>query len=349
MRPADASVALFALATLLPVPFFALGLAFGGVWAASGLIYMTVLIATFDHLSARAQPGGPSAPEFPAADPLLMVLSACHLMLFPAAIWVLATAEGPSLLAKALLFGGIGLWFGQVINPCAHELIHRGNRWLFRLGAVLYSTLLFGHHTSAHRLVHHRFAASAQDPNSARGGEGFYRFALRAWAGSFREGLKAENKRYTKGLHPYLGYFGIAAACLSLGYFLAGWVGVALWAGLAFHAQTQLLLADYVQHYGLFRLNGPDGKLEPVSDRHSWNAPHRFSAHMMLNAPRHSDHHARPAQPYPALRLPAPTEAPALPHSLPVCCVAALVPPLWRRMMHPRLADWRRKIAGAAP
>jgi alkane 1-monooxygenase len=347
MKPADTSVALFALATLAPVPLFALGLAYGGVWAASGLFYMTLLIAAFDHLSTRAQPGGDSAPEFPAADPLLLLLSACHFVLFPLAVWGLGTSESLSLLAKILLFSGIGLWFGQVINPCAHELIHRTNRWLFWLGAVLYSTVLFGHHTSAHRLVHHRFAASPQDPNSARGGEGFYRFALRAWAGSYRTGLRAETARQIKGLHPYLAYSLIAAGCLILGYLLAGWLGVSLWLGLALHAQTQLLLADYVQHYGLYRSTRPDGKLEPVSDRHSWNAPHRFSAHMMLNAPRHSDHHARPAQPYPALRLPAASEAPMLPHSLPVCCVIALIPPLWRRMMHPRLAAWRHQIAQA--
>ena len=118
-------------------------------------------------------------------------------------------------------------------------------------------------------------------------------------------------------------------------------VSSAVWLALSLHAQSQLLLSDYVQHYGLMRRTLPDGRLEPVADRHSWNAPHWFSAGMMLNAPRHSDHHAHPARPYPALRLPAPDAAPHLPWPLPVCCLVALVPPLWRRMIHPRLAPWR--------
>jgi alkane 1-monooxygenase len=62
----------------------------------------------------------------------------------------------------------------------------------------------------------------------------------------------------------------------------------------------------------------------------------------MLNAPRHSDHHAHPARPYPALRLPAPEAAPRLPWSLPLACMIALAPPLWRRAIAPRLAAWRK-------
>lgn len=96
------------------------------------------------------------------------------------------------------VFGGAGravsggeLWLGQVANPCAHELIHRTDRLLYRLGVLVYAALLFGHHASAHRLVHHVHAATPDDPNSARSGEGFYAFAFRAWTGSFRQGYLA--------------------------------------------------------------------------------------------------------------------------------------------------------------
>jgi alkane 1-monooxygenase len=60
----------------------------------------------------------------------------------------------------------------------------------------------------------------------------------------------------------------------------------------------------------------------------------------MLNAPRHSDHHAHPARAYPALRLGAADTPgrPVLPRSLPVMATLAMVPPLWRRMMDPRVA-----------
>jgi alkane 1-monooxygenase len=245
---------------------------------------------------------------------------------------------------RVAVFVGAGLWLGQVANPAAHELIHRPGRGLCRLGALVYCWLLFGHHTSAHRLVHHRHAASAQDPNTARSGEGYYAFLVRAWAGSFRRGLAAENAlrvRGKVGMHPYAVYMAIAVFCLGLGYAIAGTWGALAWAGLAAHAQSQLMLSDYVQHYGLVRAVKADGRLESVSARHSWNAPHWFSSAFMLNAPRHSDHHAHPARPYPALRLPEAADAPHLPWPLPLACMIALCPPLWKRAIRPHLKRWQ--------
>ena len=62
---------------------------------------------------------------------------------------------------------------------------------------------------------------------------------------------------------------------------------------------------------------------------------------MMLNAPRHSDHHLRPARAFPQLEI-TPETMPVLPHSLPVMAVVALVPPLWRRVMDHRVAKWQK-------
>jgi anti-sigma factor RsiW len=36
-------------------------------------------------------------------------------------------------------------------------------------------------------------------------------------------------------------------------------------------------------------------------------------------------------------------QAPHLPHGYPVMTFAAMVPPLWRRMMNPRVRAWRRR------
>ena len=74
------------------------------------------------------------------------------------------------------------------------------------------------------------------------------------------------------------------------------WRGAVVWAALGLHAQVQILLSDYVQHYGLRRAE-VQGRPVPVAAGHSWNAPHWFSSAFMLNAPRHSDHHAHPARP----------------------------------------------------
>ncbi|HMO73013.1 MAG TPA: alkane 1-monooxygenase [Paracoccaceae bacterium] len=339
--PLRLAPALFAAASLAPAGLVAAGALAGGAWVWGALLSITFVAATLDRIAPVAGPEAPEGDEFPASDGLLLAIAAVHAVLLPLAAWAVAGPSDLTPAERAGLFTAAGLWFGQVVNPAAHELIHRPGRALFRLGAALYATLLFGHHASAHRLVHHRHAASRDDPNTARAGEGFWRFLLRAWAGSFREGWRAEAARPRRGPHPYAWYLAGSLAALALAFALAGWPGVLAWTGLAVHAQTQLLLSDYVQHYGLTRRAGPDGRPEPMALRHSWNAPHWFTGAMMLNAPRHSDHHAHPARPYPALRLFAADEAPRLPWALPVACFIALVPPWWRRAMAPHLAPWR--------
>ncbi len=334
---------LFAVAALAPVPLLAVGVGFGGAWVLASVLYMTVLAFALDQAIPHIAPDAPDA-EFPGSDALLVAIALAHLAMMPLAVWAVGGVSGLSGWERAGLFFGFGMFFGQVSNPTAHELIHRGNRWLHTLGVAVYTTQLFGHHASAHRHVHHRHAASTLDPNTSRRGESYYRFVPRAWIGSFRAGLAAENalrKKRAEGVHPYVVYCGGAAFCFAVALWIGGIAGAAAWIGLALYATAQLLLSDYVQHYGLTRARLENGKMEPVSDRHSWNAPHWFTGAMMLNAARHSDHHSHPSRPYPALRLPGPDAAPWLPYSLPVSCGIALVPSLWRRVMHPRLNRWR--------
>ena len=337
----------FALIALAPLPLFALGLWAGGVWVWAGAFYMFALPAVIDRLIPLAAGNAAEGQEFPGSDLLLAVIGLSVLALLPLATWAAAGPSGLPPLGRGLILFGAGLWLGQVGHPAAHELIHRGNRWLFRLGCADYVAMLFGQHASAHRLVHHRHVATARDPNSAPEGVGFYRFALRAWIGSFSAGRAAETelrKRGTaRGLHPYLWHLAGSIIALATAYAIAGWGGVAAWWGLAALAQLQILVSDYVQHYGLRREIGEDGRAAPVTAQLSWNSGPWFSSALMLNAPRHSDHHVHPARPYPALRLDAPQDAPRLPWPLPIACALALCPPLWKRMIRPTLRRWSAK------
>jgi len=333
---------LFTCATLLPLPLIGLGALLGGGWILAALLFLTLITATLDHLVTRATPALADT-EFPAATALSVTLALGHFALLALVIRALGGDHlGPW--EKAGLFTAAGLFFGQVSNSNAHELIHRPGRLLHGLGVWVYVSLLFGHHASAHPLVHHRLVATRADPSSARLGESFYRFARRAWKGSFHQGLAIESERLARlgrprWQHPYVTYCGGAALLLGLSALLAGPLGLLAHLGLAGFAQTQLLMSDYVQHYGLTRTNGPDGRPEPVGAWHSWNSPHPASSALMLNAPRHSDHHARPARPFPALTLP--DASPMLPRSLPVMACLALWPRQWRRVMDPRAAQWR--------
>jgi len=349
-NPADRKPALpmaaFAVASLLPVPLLGLGACIGGAWLWAGFLYMACLAAVLDQLLPHVAGDAPEGAEFPAADALLAVIGISALVLVPLATWAVAGPSGLSRVERIVLFFGAGFWLGQVGHPAAHELIHRGNRLLFRLGQAFYTAILFGQHASAHRLVHHRHVASAMDPNSARAGQSIYRFFPAAWKGSFIKGWQAEDALRARaagprGPHPYAVYICGGLLALTIAWLVAGWPGVLTWALLGLHAQWQILLSDYVQHYGLTRAILPDGRLEPVGPRHSWNTAHWASSALMLNAPRHSDHHAHPSRPYPALRLPDADQAPRLPWPLPVACTIACFPRLWRRAIRPHLARWQ--------
>ena len=336
----------FAAASLAPVGLIGAAAIFGGVWIWAALVYMTLFAFFMDQIVARSDPPADSSRELPAADALSVALAVSHFILMGLVIRALATG-GQGVAGWIALYVAASLFFGQVSNSNAHELIHRRDRRLFTLGKWVYISLLFGHHTSAHNKVHHRFAASEDDPNTARPGESFYRFAPRAWIGSFMKGYRVEQadiaRRGRGGLNPYWVYVGGGLAVLVASGLAFGWAGVAVHLMLAAYAQMQLLLSDYVQHYGLRRARRPDGKLEPIGPAHSWNARHWFTARMMLNAPRHSDHHAHPARPYPQLELHPDTVAPILPSSLPAMAVLALFPGPWRRVMGRALTRWNAR------
>lgn len=312
----------------------------GGILVALALLYITLLVVVLDKVD------GPNLTETESAasdaNAVSITLAIAHFLVLFFTLWALSgdrigTAE------KIGLFMATGLFMGQVSNANAHELIHRPTRGLHRLGMWVYISMLFGHHTSAHVLVHHRHVATSNDPNTSRKGEGFYAYVLRAWIGSFKQGYAAEAARLSRinrpaWRNPYIIYIAGAVLFLALSFLLGGMKTLVVYVALAGHAQSQLLLSDYVQHYGLTR-RVSEGKPEPVNARHSWNSPHWFSSALMLNATRHSDHHAHPSRAYPALTLPA--DAPMLPKPLPVMASIALIPPLWRQIMDPAVERWQ--------
>ena len=338
----------FLLATLLPVPLLLLAGGFGGVFSLLALLWMTGVLFAIDEIGRRRGLEGPAPLVTDMADRLSVVLAVLHFGLLGFAVWALSGAAGLGFFGWVATFLAFGLWFGQVSNSNAHELIHRSDKRLFRLGMWVYISLLFGHHTSAHRLVHHRFVATTDDPNTAAEGENFYLFAARAWPGAFVAGYEMEEhlreKREAGGfrdLNPYTIYIAGGLGFAGLFLTLFGFDGLLAYLLLCGHAQVQLLLSDYVQHYGLLRRKLPSGTLEPASVQHSWDAPHPLSGLMMLNAPRHADHHAHPSRPYTELRLSPGGRAPILPYSLPAMATIALIPHLWHRVMDRRLAKVR--------
>lgn len=335
----------YAMATLPPLLLLLAGALWGGWWSALALIWLTLVAAGLDWLLS---PPPLKARHSGWADTLAVILALGHLtllFLFASAFGDPARQLGDSL----LLLLAAGSFLGQVSHPNAHELIHRAPRGLRRLGVTVYCTMLFGHHVSAHRLVHHVHVGTPDDPNTPRPGESFWAFLPRAWIGSFRVGLAAERHRDARrrGLNPYVHYIAGAAITLALAFWIGGPGGCLGLFLLAALAHLQILLSDFIQHYGLFRQRLPNGRWEPVGLQHSWNAPRGFSSFLMVNAPAHSDHHMHPDTPYDSLTIP--TGAPVLPWSMPIMAVLATMPRHWRRIMDKRASRVMASAPGLGP
>lgn len=332
-------VARYALATLVPLALLILGAFFWGGYAVAALVWLTLVAGLTDEL--LAPPARDVAEHGLWPDRLSAVLAIGHVVLLVAVIMALAPGSHLGFWGALAFFFGTASFFGQVSHPNAHELIHRRPLWLRALGSTVYVTVGFGHHGSAHRMVHHRYVGTPDDPNTALPGEDFWTYLPRAWIGSFRAGMECEERRLERrGLsashirNPYWIWVGGGALTLIVSASLAGASGLLTVLGLGALTGAQILLSDYIQHYGLQRLELPNGRLEPVAAHHSWNAPRAFTSFLMLNAPSHSEHHMHPDRPYDQLDTEAPV--PTLPRAMPVMAMIALVPPLWHRLMDRR-------------
>jgi alkane 1-monooxygenase len=94
--------------------------------------------------------------------------------------------------------------------------------------------------------------------------------------------------------------------------------------------------------YGLVRREIAPGNYEKVTIMHAWNATHRLSNYFLFKLQRHADHHVHPVRRYQALRTF--DDSPQLPTGYPGMVLLALIPPLWRRAMDPRVHNAREKM-----
>ncbi|MGR3541096.1 MAG: fatty acid desaturase [Hasllibacter sp.] len=329
----------FVLATLGPLALIQIAAFQGGPWAWAALASVTLALPVVDLLAPGTRREGA---EFAAPLAFCALLAAAILVSVPLLGWALSRPDGPGAAARAATALAAGFWFGQLGHACGHELIHAAARPFRALGAAVYSAFLYGHHAAAHRLIHHRHVATDRDPASAPAGQGFWSYAPRAWIGAWRAGRGAEILRGRPWVFP--AYVAAAAAFLAVSSAAGGWAALGLHLFWAAHVQLQVLLSDYVQHYGLRRAE-VGGRPEPVGPAHSWEAPGPWSQDALLNAPRHADHHVHPARAFPDL---AEGVGPTLPYPVPVMATIALVPPLWRRIVDPRLPGRRPRSEEAA-
>lgn len=265
-------------------------------------------------------------------------------------LWYVTTTNHLSTFEMLALFFGIGVMSGTVGIVYAHELAHQKPKLERWLADVLLSMALYSHFRSEHLLVHHRYVGTPRDPVTARYNENFHLYFPRVFTSQPVSAFKAEKAMLARKdlpwfhrSNPFWRYAVLQSLMLAFAISIGGWAGFGLFVFQAYVAIVQLEVVNYVEHYGLTRKHLGDGKYEHVLPRHSWNADHKASNWLLINLQRHSDHHYKPNRRFPLLQTYNEDDAPQLPYGYPIMTMAAMIPPVWRRIMNPRVRAWRKK------
>ena len=231
---------------------------------------------------------------------------------------------------------------GAVGINAGHEMAHqRGTfeRWISKLA---FAPTWYGHFYVEHNKGHHINVATPEDPASARLGESLWKFVPRSVVGSLRSAWRLEAARMKR--------LGVGTWNFR-NEILIGWAAsLVFWSvcllvfgrGLlpfiviqAIYGVILLESVNYLEHYGLLRQRSANGRYERCKAEHSWNSDFLVTNLILFNLMRHSDHHANPTRRYQSLR--STPEAPQLPGGYPLMMLLANFPPLWRKVMDPRV------------
>lgn len=349
-------MALAHLLAYLGPALLALGAVLGGGWTFLPVLFIFGLLPVLDDRVGRndANPPAVSRESRWVFDLALWFFVPVQTAAILFVLGRLTRGDAPASLIETIgLTLSLGVISGSGGIVVAHELMHRASAFARALAEILMTQASYAHFCIEHVYGHHRHVATPLDPATSRRGENVFAFIPRSVFGGALSAWRIETERVARAgaawtlrdrrlrmpLATALVYGGIAA--------LFGAKGVALFLAQSAVAVTLLEIINYLEHYGLSRRELAPGRYERVGPEHSWNSSHRVSNLYLFNLARHSDHHFLASRPYEALRHWDDREAPQLPSGYAAMLMVALVPPLWFRVMNPRVDAWTRNRPAA--
>ncbi len=357
----------FTLFHSLTLPFM-LGLTLGGHWIGLGLLMAVVCFVGGDLLGGDDS----SEPVYHRPwllDVLLYSSLPLLLLMYFLLIWLVApqdllgygalvqqltgydalSAKANNHLAQiALAIFSCGLLSALVGTVVGHELTHRTwhplsmwvGRWLLAFSCDTAFAI-------EHVYGHHRYVGTTADPATAPRGRNVYWHIVVSTIKGNRSAWQLEAQRLARKRqhrfsyhNRYLRGIGMSLSLTLLVFMLAGWAGVLTFTVSALLAKAFLEIVNFMEHYGIVR-----DPATPVQPRHSWNTNKRASSWGMFNLTRHSHHHAEGDVPFYRLR-PYP-DAPMMLSGYLSTMLLTLIPPLWQRLMLPKVLAWDQQYASA--
>lgn len=241
-----------------------------------------------------------------------------------------------------------GLMIGALGTVPAHELTHR--TWdpvSMAIGRLLLAFSFDTVFSIEHVYGHHRYVSTEQDPATAPRGRNVYHHIVSSTIKGNISAWKIESERLQcKSLalfswhNAFIRGHAISALLVVLAWAYGGGLVALYFVLCALWGKSTLEIVNYMEHYGIVR-----NPKEPVQPRHSWNTNKRVSSWGLFNLTRHSHHHAQGEVPYQDLK-PYP-HAPMMINGYLTTFVITLIPPLWHRLMTPKVLAWDRDFANA--
>jgi alkane 1-monooxygenase len=337
----------YLLANIVPALVWA-GLTWGGYWAWASIIFVFGIVPFIEQMITRSTENHAASTEDSRSKRVLFdaLLWLNVPIVYFTVGWFLFFLTEKSATTSWLELVGLTLGTGVVCGSnginVAHELGHRNTRTEQFLSKILLLPSLYLHFFIEHNRGHHKHVATEHDPASAFFGENLYAFWVRSVSGSWisawkiqAEDLKKNGYSFFTFKNEMLVFQVIQASLLGTIFYFLGIKGLLGFLAVAIGGFLLLETVNYIEHYGLRRKKLENGRFEPVLPQHSWNSNHEIGRILLYELTRHSDHHYKSTRKYQVLRHH--DESPQLPFGYPGSMLLSLIPPIWYRVMHPKL------------
>jgi len=259
------------------------------------------------------------------------------------ALWFVSFQSITSFEIIGLTFS-IGIVLGTNGINVGHELGHRIKTKERYLGKLLLLPSLYMHFYIEHNFGHHMHAATPEDPATAKYKQTVYSFwitsVIRQYINAWklqRKLLKQQNAPLLSPKNDMFWYVIIQLTYLMVIFLIFGQVGLLFAIGAAFVGFLLLETVNYIEHYGLLRKKLASGRYERVQEVHSWNSNHVVGRIVLYELTRHSDHHYKSSKKYQTLDYHE--ISPQMPYGYPTSMVISFFPPLWFKLMNPRIPE----------
>ncbi len=331
----------------LSIPASALaGITLGGIWCFLTPVYAFVLIPLLEVLMPVDNANdGPEKKRAKKINRLFDWMLYANLpLVYGLLIFYLWSVSNFSYSWTELT--GLCLSLGIVLGTnginVGHELGHRQSSPERYLGKLLLLPSLYMHFYIEHNFGHHAHAATPEDPATARYNQSVYSFWVSSVTRQYLNAWRLQHQLLRKGglkffslKNDMIWYLIIQAVYLIAVIYFFGTMGLLFALASAVVGFLLLETVNYIEHYGLIRQKNPSGRYERVREIHSWNSNHILGRIILYELTRHSDHHYISSKKYQLLDCHE--DSPQMPFGYPTSMVLSFLPPLWFRLMNPRI------------